>query len=377
MRKPRKQYRSSPNGSFMFDREFHGLGHLHRASRLLDDRAFNIVNDKLTDLAKTADGRKVLAKLIDGTATGLQVFVGIKNGDDFSAIIGDGATPLLAALEQWRAATEKTVAKDTHRVRGELIAHLRNVAKAKPTTPVADLPKLLRKLKLSLPSARSFNLDLQYASAFIRDTQGRRNELYLDVRDIDPRPDTPQAHGNPLTPMQVRELAAAFDRVWKAKQGSRGAEVLAMALTGMGPAEYWGRWSVDADAVHIAGTKREGRVRDVPKLFPCRLWGQPTLERPAITRHSFERALAIVRVATGIDCAPYDLRRTFSNWMEQAGVLRSRRKQYMGHSAGDVTERYERHEVTAHLIADGEKIRAWIDASIESANARQQTDREN
>lgn len=144
-----------------------------------------------------------------------------------------------------------------------------------------------------------------------------------------------------------------------------------MALTGMGPTEYWGRWSVGTDRVHIEGTKRAARVRDVPTLFPCAIYAGETLARPSITSSSFSRALRIASVATGIACSPYDLRRTFGNWMEQAGILRSRRKQYLGHAIGDVTERYERHEVAQHLLNDGAKLRAWIATSIESATERQ------
>lgn len=128
------------------------------------------------------------------------------------------------------------------------------------------------------------------------------------------------------------------------------------------------------DRVHIDGPKRDARVRDVPRLFPCAIHEGTTLARPAITSSSFSRALNIVSIATGIECSPYDLRRTFGNWLEAAQILRSRRKQYLGHSIGDVTERYERHEVAQHLNADGAKVRAWIAASIENAkqeNAKQ------
>lgn len=48
----------------------------------------------------------------------------------------------------------------------------------------------------------------------------------------------------------------------------------------------------------------------------------------------------------------YDLRRTYSNWMEAAGILRTRRKLCMWHSAGDVTGGYELHEVSAFLAED-------------------------
>jgi integrase len=56
----------------------------------------------------------------------------------------------------------------------------------------------------------------------------------------------------------------------------------------------------------------------------------------------------------------YDFRRTFSRWMESAGVLRARRKMYMGHASGDVTGLYEAHEITAHLVSDARAMRAFL-----------------
>ena len=60
--------------------------------------------------------------------------------------------------------------------------------------------------------------------------------------------------------------------------------VWAMAVTGIGPSELWGRWQVLPDRVHIAGTKRAGRVRDVPLLWP--------LAPPARAYQAFRRALS-------------------------------------------------------------------------------------
>jgi len=54
----------------------------------------------------------------------------------------------------------------------------------------------------------------------------------------------------------------------------------------------------------------------------------------------------------------YDLRRTYSNWLESAGVPRTRRRLYLGHGARDVTDFYESHEVTAFLREDAERLAA-------------------
>jgi integrase len=365
MKKPVKRYRSSESGTFMVDREIRGVGRIHRASGLTNEAQFRKLNDGIGELATSAEGLAALRAFKDGTISGVQLFVAIKsNALDTLGLSGDGV-PLMKALETWHTDTEKTVAKATHQGRAKLVRYVGQIAK--PTTRVADLPKLMRKLKMSMASAREFNLQLQYASAFARDTLGRRHEVYLDIRDIDVRKTSTMTKRHPLSPRDVLTIAETFARVWKSKQGSRGDEVFAMALTGMGPTEYWGRWSVKSDRVHIDGPKRESRVRDVPKLFPCVIYDRPTIERPAITLTSFNRALNIASIAAGIDCTPYDLRRTFGNWMEAAGILRSRRRQYLGHAIGDVSERYERHEVTQHLIEDAAKLRAWIAASIEAA----------
>ena len=57
---------------------------------------------------------------------------------------------------------------------------------------------------------------------------------------------------------------------------------------------------------------------------------------------------------------PYDLRRTYSHWMELAAIPRTRRRMYMGHAAKDVTDLYEEHEVTAFLEEDAAKLRAFL-----------------
>jgi integrase len=62
----------------------------------------------------------------------------------------------------------------------------------------------------------------------------------------------------------------------------------------------------------------------------------------------------------------YDLRRSFAVWMEDAGIPRSRRKHYLGHSAGDVTGLYERRELLAWLEEDAGRLRAYAGAVLET-----------
>jgi integrase len=99
--------------------------------------------------------------------------------------------------------------------------------------------------------------------------------------------------------------------------------------TGMGPKEYWGSWELHPDHVHIHGTKRASRVRNVPR------WTRVT--PPTTTRGVLEDAWeSAIGAALGI----HDLRRSFALWMEEMGLSLSRQRLYLGHSARNTTEMY-------------------------------------
>ena len=151
-----------------------------------------------------------------------------------------------------------------------------------------------------------------------------------------------------------------------------------MCLTGMGPKELWGPWTVEADRVHSEGTKAEGRRRDVPLVdYPV---------RPELTRDGFTSALRrysehrvredlreqLQRKPTADELAearrtlkawkvtPYQARKTFARWMEDAGIPRARREVYRGHGKRDIGDVYERYEVADYLRGDAEKMRAQL-----------------
>jgi hypothetical protein len=111
-----------------------------------------------------------------------------------------------------------------------------------------------------------------------------------------------------------------------------------MYLTGMGPAEFDGVWRVEVHGIEIDGTKREARIRIVPRLTepqPRAMgWKQ---YREALSAHDLQR---------------YDARRGFSHLLEECGIPKSRIRLYMGHAGRDVTDGYLTPEVRAFLETD-------------------------
>ncbi|MCZ6918824.1 MAG: hypothetical protein O7I93_18765, partial [Gemmatimonadetes bacterium] len=149
--------------------------------------------------------------------------------------------------------------------------------------------------------------------------------------------------GNPQTAEQARTIRTALAR--------HGDTWWTMCCTGMMPDELWGaKWKVGPNCIAIMGTKRADRKRKVPRIWtPTR----PTPETPG----GFAKALV---KATGGAVVPYDGRRTFMHWMEEAGITRTRRKLYMGHRAKDVSDLYERHDLAAYLDSDAELLRKYL-----------------
>jgi len=97
-------------------------------------------------------------------------------------------------------------------------------------------------------------------------------------------------------------------------------------------------------------------VRDAREMVRL----QPLVLAPAVPRVSKDKFRKAMHERTGGRVTPYDLRRAFSRWMERAGVVRIRRKIYMGHAAGDVTALYEQSDIDAYLAEDAATLRKWL-----------------
>jgi len=220
-----------------------------------------------------------------------------------------------------------------------------------------DLPELLQAYRVRCETAkhpRIFNIAKTCVQAFVRDTiSGKRKPLTLAVADIASLKERKRGRAG----LTVAAAIAVRDQL-----GSQAGRIWwSMCLTGMGPKELWGMWSVEQDRVHIEGTKAFGRVRDVPLV--------DTPVRPEITRDGFTSALrrlseTLVDGQRIVDQAakvtPYQARKTFARWMEDARIPRARREIYRGHGNRDVGDLYERYEVTTYLRDDAQAMRALL-----------------
>lgn len=373
-------HKNSAGGSFVTDRSFPGIGRVHRASRIRHAGMFRAFDDALTEMAEHSAGRDWIRAYQRGDVEGIDLWGHYKTGKWKHGPRPETATSLLEAIEAWREDRKDEVSADTYRVRNELLTKAREVARAGAT--VAEFPGVLREIRSRMKhAAASFNTIRNYARAFVRDTLGKRHEIYQAIQfDIGPikipgHAKKKERKRHPLTPIQVQLLASKFSTVGPGggTQRGHGHSAIAMALTGMHPKEYFlDGFTAAVTYVHVHGEKTEGRDRKVPKLYPSKLWPSEFLRLPSITNpKTFARAFRAAAKAAELTCVPLDLRRSFANWLEKADIDRTRRRMYMGHGARDVTDLYETQQLLEHLAADGKRLRAWIDQELRLAKRPQ------
>jgi hypothetical protein len=244
-------------------------------------------------------------------------------------------------LEKWLE--EADVAESTRLQRHDSFTYLKRCMRGRPL--LRDLPVLLTEFRaqcVALGHATTFNRTKSAAQAFLRDTIGRHTTAWARVSDVPTMKEAKRGRQG-LTvaeAIRVREQLAA--------RSAKAARIWwAMCLTGMGPKElFTDGFEVLHDRIRIHGAKRAGRERDVP------LVDYPT--RPELTRWGFTSALR------RIGLTPYQARKTFDRWLQDAGIPRVRRKRYLGHGKRDVTDDYEFYEVTEYLRDDAAKLRAAL-----------------
>lgn len=329
-------------GTYILDRTIRGVGRIKVASGTSHLATFNRLNEMIDGLRER--GRfDLLRSIKDGTLAPLVVWDAYRVNRLESLPSAETLVPLIAAMRAWSKVHD--CGDDRRRQLKYDINHIES--QTPKDAPLTHLPAAITMLRASLGvtegKRRAFNQVRSTALAFAATTLKRSSAIWRDVQAVDPL--TLPAQDRNARPLELDEMRALFPN---RQTDPFDAIAWGMATTGMGQKEYWGRWSVKADRVHIAGTKRSGRVRDVPLVL------RPAV--PRMHRRTFENKL---RERTTEHVA-YDLRRTYAHWMEQAGILRSRRQLYMGHGTGDVTGLYERHEVTGFLVEDARRLRVFL-----------------
>jgi integrase len=297
------------------------------------------VRDRLTAMLHTLheQGRDDLVNAVArGTLKPLQVYnlFRFRRLDELPH-----ADELPAFTEVWPQWLEGTDYSDAHK------DHFRKAFTAlerlmPADASLADLVKALDTYRDRMRAyPRSVNMMKSHVQAFLKAQLGPRHHCYLQAVDTPKLRERPVLRKNPLTPNRLQQVVQDL--------GPRyGGNAWSMAITGMGWTEYIGRWEREGVGLRIHGTKTAGRDRLIPMVG--------LISRPQGCLFSFRQHLK----EHGL--TPYDLRRTFTGIMVEAGVPRPRRKAYMGHTADDITALYEHQEVVEYLTRDAERMQALL-----------------
>lgn len=329
--------------TLILDRRFKGVGRIKKHTGTTMPAIRKKLSRMLDDLADK--GRMDLLRAIrDGHVTLLEVHSAYQRNTLDRLPVGATLRSVGSAMEKWINGLR--VPADYSQKHVESLEQSRRyLVGVKQSARVAELPELLERLRNTLGKEhpRSFNLVRSAAMAFVRQTLKKNNPLWLACAAVEPRKVPKSTRRKPLTPEQMRN--------WFPEPATDPLDAIAwgMAVTGMYASEYWGKWAILSDRIHIEGTKRSARVRDVPLIQAP---ASPAWQH----RRTFENAF---RERTD-QFSPIDLRRTYANWLESAGIPRTRRRMYMGHGTKDVTDLYETHEVAAFLVEDTAKLRAFL-----------------
>lgn len=333
-------YRSKRGGTLIIDRQFAAVGRIAKASGTTDKRVFNQRNKMLTDLHDT--GRPELLRSIrDGVVSIAEVHEAYRKNEIDLLAAGASVKPLATAFEVW--SKTKDCSADYRRTLGTTMRYIRE---HDPNARVADTPRILERLSESL-KIPSFNRTRAHILSFIRSSMKKHHPLYLACSSIDKKREKVARISKRPSP---RELAVMFP-----SPHIEHVDALAwsIALTGMHQKELWGEWACDGTQIHVHGTKRDSRDRVIPCAFA------PV--SPSIARTTFDKKFR--KRETGL--VPYQLRGSYSHWLEASGIFRTRRRMYLGHSVADVTELYERHEVEKFLAGDAVLMRSFVFADMD------------
>jgi len=323
-------HKSGNRGTLILEKVINGV-RIRRASGTKDSKVLKRLKIMLDDLDQ-AGRTDILRAIREGHMRPLEVYASYRRFGLHRLPGPEQVKPLRGAVIEWLKSLQ---CSNSHRRNcgyafDALIANKNDV--------VADVPARLREYRKTAKPTM-FRIARAACQAFIRDTFGKYHELWREVSAV-PLLKTERRPGKPQTPEQaeaVRDaLGAEYGPVW-----------WSMCVTGMGPKELWGKWEVEQDRILIHGTKRESRERVIPCI--------EAPQQPQYLYAAFRKALS----KHGLQ--PYDGRRTFARWLEEAGVPRTRRRIYLGHKTRDVTDLYEDSEIdTDRLREDATAVRKYL-----------------
>lgn len=326
--------RSNSRGSFVLKVKFPTIGLIRRATGTTNPKTFAAIR-RMCAVLYDAGRLDLLEALATGRIHPMVMFERFRGGHLETLPSADVLPALVATLQSWIDQAEGS--EETRRGRRNVLVIMKRLA---PNGTIGELPDVLRTYRAQAAAhPRAFNLARATLQAFLRDQLGKSHPLYVALSDVPARKYRPSRRGRPFSPDQLRALMKAMD-------SPHGLMAWTMATTGMGPKEYWeDGFDVLPHGVAIHGQKRAGRERLVPRV-------SLTIE-PQVSRGRWQ--IRFRQHAKGR--SPYDLRRTFSNLLVEAGIPGNRRQHYMGHGPRSMTELYEQPEILRWLDEDGASLR--------------------
>jgi integrase len=368
------------------DLTFTGVGRIAVYSGTSHARTFARIKAMLYALYQLGD-LDTLRAIKDGTFKPLVVLHAYERGQ-LAKLTRQGAAKLVDALWKFQKTHEGGAS-----YRSDLATSVRHVARVKGSTtaPVTMLPAILRGMKDAFRDRPvAFNRLRAHMLAFASEHEGKGNPLWSEIMRVNR---FKKAEGTrvrklkrrPLTVAELDLVCAAFeDHVvhgGRKGAGNKGRLTVkrtiraydlasmarALAYTGMRPAEYWSRngalWGDLFTHTNVRGTKTAAAVRPTFSI--------QKVAEPACGEQFFRRAFAAATTKAlreGLDC--YSLRRTFAKLCEDAGVVESRRKVYLGHGPKTVTDLYLQTNVLPFVEHDAALVSAWIEREREAERTR-------
>lgn len=335
-------------GTGIIDRRFGGVGRIRGPSGTTDEKTFDRIDTMLTELYDR--GRTDLLKAVKQYFTSRKR-AGLAPMIVFHAYTTEGLSslpsveamaPLVESMRDW--IDQHDVTEPHKKTMRSCVTHILRTGNSR--SPISDLPEIVGQLRSSMrDKPRMFNLVRSTAMAFLRAKFKKHHPLWNDVAGLDPLSQKKKRPHYPKTPDEFRVITKRMD-------AEASGMAWTMAATGMGPKEYWhDGFEVLPDRVRVFGKKREGRDRFVPLVKGV------TLVKPTMTLVAFRLALANADFGR---MGVYDLRRSHSNWMESAGITRTRRRIYRGHGPKDVGDLYEHHEIQQFIADDSAKLTKYV-----------------
>lgn len=249
-------HRAGDRGTFIIDRRTR-VGRIAVASGTTHPPTFRRLNEMITTLDET--GRSdILRALREGELAPLQVYESFRVNELHKLPTGVELRPLKASLNAWLESVDCSKAqKAAHKT-------MINKVTERGAGTINDLPARLVLVGADCRKAKTpaqFNRVRASALAFIRDTLKRSHRLYGEVRDIPIMKEKKSPERHILSWADVQSIAE------KMEDPRDRAAVYGMALTGMGPKEWYvDGWRVGDRRITIFGAKRKNRSRVVPAI---------------------------------------------------------------------------------------------------------------